>query len=161
MSEATLQADLQRELLTITGSFSAGDVTINDMDVLSGPTDNAPYAIVETADDFELELIDTQWSNTWQIPLLLVVFFTDSDAAQNALTTLRDAVIAKLLNKGGFSASSSKLTWGLRGIRNAGPTDYIYDSAKVRAAEDQDLEPPLPTYITQRLVATVQEIQIG
>jgi hypothetical protein len=130
------------------------------MDVLSGPTDNAPFAVIETADDFNLENVDTQWDNVWQIPFLLIVFFTDHDTAHNARTTLRDAVIAHLLNKDGYQTASHKLRWGLRSIRAAGPADYIYDAGKVAAAEAQGLEPPLPTFEFQRLIATVQEIQV-
>jgi hypothetical protein len=160
MSEAVLQADLQRELLTLSSHFSSGDVTINDSSVLEN-TDLAPYAIVESADEFELETVDTQWSNIWQLPFMLAVYFTDSDAAANSLTTLRDAVLAHLLDKESYSASSAKLAYGLRGVRPAGPTDYIYDSARVQAAESEGLEPPLPMYLAQRLICTVQEVQVG
>lgn len=161
MSEAVLQADLQRELQSLTSTFASADVTINDTAVLEAGSVGAPFAVVESADDFEMEDIDTQWLVTWQIPFVLYVYFTDADAAQNALTSLRDTVMTKLKNKEGFNASSSKLSYGLRSVRAGTPIEYIYDSAKVQAAEDSGNQPPLPEFAYQRLIARVAEIQVG
>lgn len=161
MSEALIQTALKNELLTLSSTFAAGDVTINDTHILDGPPDNAPFAIVESADDFSLIRAETQWENTWEMPVSLFVLYTDSDDANNALTTLRDTVLAHLSNPANLSDTNIALKWGIQSVRPSGPIEVWYEAARAAEAEASETALPLPLFLGQRLIVTVLEIRIA
>ena len=154
MSEATLQADMQRELLRDTGTFSSGDVVINDWSILDGPNDKAPYVIIQSSDDPGVELIQEEKALfRYTIPFTIVVQFDDWDSARSALQTTRQTVLNRLSKKTAeFQDASGRLDWGLRTIRSLEPVSEIYD----RYAENP--EESLPIFLAHRLGALVEEI---
>jgi hypothetical protein len=153
MSEAVLQADLQRELLRLTATFSAGDVTINDRGVLDGANDNAPYVVIDSADTFRAELIQTEWNITWTIPFMLVVKFIDWDTSRTALSTVRQTVLTALMDVEKYSDASALLAFGLQSINSETPIGEIYDRYLEEAVE------ALPVFLAQRITLQVLEIR--
>jgi hypothetical protein len=152
MSEATLQADLQREFLTLNTLFSTGDVTINDWDVLDGPNVNAPYIIIENSDDFAIATIQTSASRLWMIPFTLFVRFLDWSTSEVVFAAARQPVLDKLdVKKSSFSSSSGRLRAGIRSIRSGGPIGYVYDRYVENDTES------LPVFISQRIIVEVEE----
>lgn len=155
MSEAILQADLQRELLRLASVFSAGDVTIGDWSVLDGSSQNAPFAIVEVSDVFGVSNIETQYSLTRSIPLTLIIRFLDWDTSLLAFRDARQSVIDHLLATKYYSAASADLAWGLRGISSGSGIDPVYDRYNENASES------LPVYLSQRIILEVEETSGG
>jgi hypothetical protein len=150
MSEAILQADLQREFLTLTSLFSAGDVTINDWDVLDGPRANAPYIIIENSDDFAIATIQTSPSSLWFVPFSLFAAFLDWNTSEANFAVTRQPVLDHLTNKA-YAAASGNLNFGIRSIRAGSPIGYVYD----RYVEE-DTE-SLPVFLSQRFVVEIAE----
>ena len=150
MSEAALQADLQREFLTLTSLFSTGDVTINDWDVLDGPNVNAPYIVIENSDDFAIAAVQTSPSRLWMIPFTLFVRFLDWGTSEVAFAAARQPVLDLLVNKA-YQAASGNLNFGIRSIRSGSPIGYVYDRY---VAEDSE---SLPVFLSQRLIVEIAE----
>ena len=150
MSEAILQADLQREFLTLSSLFSAGDVTINDWDVLDGPRENAPYIIIENSDDFAIATIQTSPSSLWFIPFSLFVSFLDWNTSEANFTTTRQPVLDQLVNKA-YAAASGNLNFGIRSVRSGSPIGYVYDRYVEEDAES------LPVFLSQRFIVEIAE----
>lgn len=150
MSEATLQADLQREFLTLTSLFSTGDVTINDWNILDGPIGNAPYIIIENSDDFAIATIQTSSSRLWMIPFTLFVRFLDWSTSEVAFAAARQPVLDQLTGMA-YAAGSSQLNFGIRSIRSGGPIGYVYDRYVENDAES------LPVFLSQRIIVEIAE----
>jgi len=150
MSEATLQADLQREFLTLSSLFSLGDVTINDWNVLDGPSENAPYIIIENSDDFAIATIQTSPSRLWMIPITLFVRFLDWSTSEVAFAAARQPVLDHLVARA-YAAASGNLNFGLRSIRSGSPVGYVYDRYVQEEAES------LPVFLSQRIVLEIAE----
>ena len=150
MSEATLQADLQREFLTLTSLFSTGDVTINDWDVLDGPNENAPYIVIENSDEFAIATIQTSPSRLWMIPFTLFVRFLDWGTSEVAFAAARQPVLDHLVNRA-YGAASGNLNFGVRSIRSGSPIGYVYDRYVENESES------LPVFLSQRMIVETAE----
>lgn len=150
MSEATLQADLQREFLTLTSLFSSGDVTINDWNVLDGPNENAPYIVIENSDDFAIATIQTDPIPLWMIPFTLFIRFLDWGTSEAAFAAVRQPILDHLVNKA-YAAGSGNLNFGIRSIRSGSPIGYVYDRYVQEEAES------LPVFISQRIIVETAE----
>ena len=71
MSEKALQEALQTTLRTLPGWNSQVTVVINDWRIMDGSLENAPYALIETADSVtsqsvKFSLIATSSSTAWR-----------------------------------------------------------------------------------------------
>ncbi len=150
MSEATVQADLQREFLTLSSLFTAGDVTINDWAVLDGPNVNAPYIVIENSDDFAIATIQTDPIPLWMIPFTLFVRFLDWGTSEAAFAAARQPVLDHLVNKA-YQAASGTLNFGIRSIRSGSPIGYVYDRYVENEAES------LPVFLSQRIIVETAE----
>jgi hypothetical protein len=109
MSETTIHAQLVT-VLENSGLFSGGSVVVNDQPAIESRSRQfAPYAIIETADNWSVNLpaADPVASITYQ-PLIRLVDFAGGKGEKvvlDAFRTLRDAVIAELVeNIGGLIA---------------------------------------------------------
>lgn len=153
MTEAILQADLQRELLRLTATFSTGDVTINDRSILDGANNSAPYVVIDSADTFRAELLQTEWNVTWTIPFMLVVKFIDWDTSRTALSAARQTVLTALMDVEHYHDSSALLSWGIQSINTETPIGEIYDRYLEEAVE------ALPVFLAQRITLQVLEIR--
>ena len=153
MSEATLQADIQRELLRITGTFSSGDVVIDDWSVLDGPNANAPYVIILTSDTLSVTQIQTETPLfSYTIPFYVIVKFIDWDTSRAALGVARQTVINWLAAPDSFQAASGRLAWGMRSISAVEPVSEIYSRYEENPAES------LPIFLAHKLAAVVEYI---
>jgi hypothetical protein len=150
VSEATLQADLQREFLTLTSLFSVGDVTINDWNILDGPNENAPYIIIENSDEFAIAAIQTSASRLWLIPFTLFVRFQDWSSSEVEFAAARQPVLDHLVNKA-YQAASGNLNFGIRSIRSGSPLGFVYDRYLENDAES------LPAFLSQRMIVEIAE----
>ena len=150
MSEATLQADLKREFLTLTSLFSTGDVTINDWNVLDGPNVNAPYIIIENSDEFAIATVQTSPSRLWMIPFTLFVRWLDWSTSEVAFAAARQSVLDHLVNNA-YAAASSQLNFGIRSIRSGSPIGYVYDRYVENETES------LPVFLSQRFIVETAE----
>jgi hypothetical protein len=153
MTEAILQADLQRELLRLTATFSSGDVTINDRSILDGANASAPYVVIDSADTFRAELVQSEWQVTWTIPFMLVVKFIDWDTSRTSLSTVRQTVLSALMDVNNYHDSSALLSWGIQSINAETPIGEIYDRYLEEAVE------ALPVFLAQRITLQVLEIR--
>lgn len=151
MSEATLQADLQRELLRLTSTFSTGDVTICDWGILDGSSANAPYVIIDASDTFTASKAQSQWNQIWNIPFTLVVKFDDWDTSRADIAAKRQIVLAALRDTKNYNSASIALAWGLREIASES-IDPVYDRYAANPNES------LPVFLSQKMIATVEEI---
>lgn len=154
MTEAVLQADMQREILRDTSTFSSGDVVINDWSILDGPNDNAPYVIIESSDTLGAEIVQQeQVLFSYVIPFTVIVQFTDWDESRAALQTARTTVVNRLTGRTAtLQNASGKLDWGLRAIRALEPVSEIYDRYQ------ENPEESLPIFLAHRLGAQVEEL---
>lgn len=152
MSEAVLQADLQRELLALTSLFSAGDVVVNDWGVLDQGNAKAPYVNIETVEIFSAATPQSQWELTWNIPFSLIVKFVDWDTSRGEIATARATMLARLLYPEKYLDASGLLAYGLRGIRGMGEAP-IYDRYPEENVE------ALPVFLSYRMSAIVAEIR--
>jgi len=155
MSEAIIQADLQRELLRLTTTFSFGDVTIDNWSVLDGSSQNAPYAIIETADDTILTDIQSDSSGVMQIPFWIFVVFSDWGSSASELGVLRDTIVAALRKVENYQAASAALGWGLRTIKSGSPVGEYYNKY------DENLSENIPVFRTQLIILEVEETPGG
>jgi hypothetical protein len=153
MSEATLQADVQRELLRMTSTFSSGDVVISDWSVLDGSSQNAPFVIIEVADGFNIDGLQTrQWENIINIPITLFVRFIDWDTSMLAFRDARQSVLDGLAATSHYQSASAKLAWGLLGISSDGGINSVEDHYVENQSES------LPIYLSQRFILEVKEV---
>jgi len=153
MTEAILQADLQRELLKLTSVFSAGDVVISDWSILDGSSQKAPFVIIEVSDDMEIDGIqERQWEKITSIPFTLIVRFVNWDTSMIAFQVARQSVIDALVNVSNYDRASVKLAWGLLNISSSGTVDPVYDRYNENSAES------LPVYLSQKIILRVKEI---
>jgi len=150
MTEATLQADLQRELLRLTSLFSSGDVTIGDWSVLDGSSQAAPFVIIEVAESFDSDT-ENNWQTNWVIPFTLIVRFVDWDTSMLAMRDARATILTALRDTTHYHASSTALAWGLKRLSAASGIDAVYDSYNENTAES------IPVYLSQRINFDVLE----
>lgn len=155
MSEATIQADLQRELLKLTSLFSTGDVVIGDWRVLDGSSDNAPYAIIEVSDSFSFAGAQAEWSGVYSIPFTLIVKFTDWDLSMLAMRDARQTVIDALKSTTFYNSASTALAWGLRSIASSTSINPVYDRYDENDAES------IPIFLSQQIILEVEETSEG
>jgi hypothetical protein len=144
MSEGALQAALQNSLLDLL-DFAHVAVVINDWTILDGSLLGAPYALIETADNFTsrhdamIPVVD------WQIPVTLFVRFTGWQQAYGELRDIRQAIIEKL------AANEHFTDWLVNQVRSDTPIGEWYDPYTDTANN------PDPVFITQRLILEIEE----
>lgn len=154
MTEAILQADLKRELLKLTSTFSTNDVTVNDRSVLDGANSNAPYVVIDSADTLHAEKMQEQWQVLWSIPFMLVVKFVDWDTSRTEMSSVRQTVLSALMDVENYHDDSGLLAWGLQSINTETPIGEIYDRYLEEGAE------ALPVFLAQRITLQVLEIKL-
>lgn len=154
MSEATLQNDLQRELLRLTTIFGPGDVVINNWSILDQGNAKAPYINIETAEAFNATGAQSQWDILWTIPFMLFEKFTDWDPTRALIATHRSAILTALLETDKYLDASGLLAYGIREIigHNEVPvyTKYLDDYAEA-----------IPVFLGFRMSITAHETRRG
>lgn len=148
MSEATIQTAIQ-DTLEALAEFQPGAVVINDWRRLDASLQLSPYAIIETADQFNSRQDSLTPVTQWVIPVTILVRFTDWQASYDALRDLRQAIVD------GFNAVGDDRAPGggsvtASVIRSEGPVGEWYDNYNGQPG-------PAPIFITQRLALEVEE----
>jgi len=151
MSEATIKTGLATAIRAMS-EFATADVVLDDWSVLDLPSSNAPYAIIETSDDFVSRQDTMEPVTRWEIPITLIVEFVDWSSSMVELGTLRQALIDKI------NTDDIRSAGGLEGVtidelRSSSPVTPMYDQY-LSQEEASDSE---PTYLGQRIVAISEE----
>lgn len=148
MSEQTIHLALQAAILTLP-DFAPDDVTLNDWRLVDRPALNAPYVVIEDADDFEVQLSASLGGllRTYGVRFTLIERFDDWHASYAALRERRDAIADAI-----FAHIPAEMH--LDGVRADSPIGEIYD----RYTDPDDQTDALPIFIAQRFVATVREM---
>lgn len=156
MSEATIQSAIQDALQAL-AEFNDDDVFIDDWGRLDGPTVNAPYVQILTADDFDQRQDSMDGVKvTWLVRLVLYVRWQDWEDAYPELRDVRQAVIAAFRGDGGaLDIANSDLV--VTRVRNDGPVSPYFPPYGA-PNPDIPLNQQLPTFLTQGLLVTVEEV---
>ena len=83
--------------------FAPEDVTLNDYDPLSGPAINAPFAIIRTADEFQIQFRVVTPEQDWAIPVEIFEAFDDHDVTGAKIGLTRQAIIDAIAGGTGLS----------------------------------------------------------
>lgn len=150
-SEATIQGIIQTIIQGIAG-FATASVTINDWSVLDGPVENAPYAIIQTADEFASVKEGFTPNNYWEIRVILYAGFENWDTGFNNFRDARQALLDK------FNAQDSSRSLGLAGtnireIKSDGPIQPYYSMY----LEFQEMMESDPIFLFQTIVLSLEE----
>jgi hypothetical protein len=144
-SEAAIQSGIQTAIKAMT-EFADADVVVNDWSLLDQPGNNAPYVIIQTADDFDSQQDTVSPQNEYYIILTLVEIFQNWKTTLDNLCTHRQAIIDKI------NTTTVRSAGGLDGVRvrrvrNNGQVDYLFQNA----------EDTLPIYAMQEIVLEVED----
>ena len=145
MSEKALQEALQITLRTLPGWNSQVTVVINDWRIMDGSLENAPYALIETADSVTSQLDQMIPVTNWQIPVTLFCRFTDWQETYNQMRDLRQAALNEIAGNEHFT------DWLVNVVRTEGPIGEWYDPHQNPANN------PMPIFVTQRLILEIEE----
>jgi hypothetical protein len=145
MSEKALQEALKTTLETLPGWNSNVTVIINDWHILDGSLDNAPYALIETADSVVAQLDQMIPVTDWQIPVTLFIRFVDWQETYDQLRDLRQSMLDEIAGNEYFRGYLVNV------VRTEGPIGEWYDPH-----QNPDTN-PAPVFVTQRLVLEVEE----
>ena len=144
-SEAAIQSGIQTAIKAMT-EFADADVVVNDWSLLDQPGNNAPYVIIQTADDFDSQQDTVSPQNEYHVILTLVEIFENWKTTLDNLCTHRQAIIDKI------NTTTVRSAGGLDGVRvrrvrNNGQVDYLFQNA----------EDTLPIYAMQEIVLEVED----
>jgi hypothetical protein len=144
-SEAAIQSGIQTAIKAMT-EFADADVVVNDWSLLDQPGNNAPYVIIQTADDFDSQQDTVSPQNEYYVILTLVEIFENWKTTLDNLCTHRQAIIDKI------NTTTVRSAGGLDGVRvrrvrNNGQVDYLFQNA----------EDTLPIYAMQEIVLEVED----
>jgi hypothetical protein len=145
MSEATLQQSLKRTLQALSG-WQEVTVVINDWHILDGSLDNAPYALIETADSFAALQDRMIPVINWQIPVTLLCRFTDWGETYNQMRDIRQAIINEIAANSEFSTC-----YLVNVVRSDTGIGEWYDPH-----QSSELD-RMPIFITQRIILEIEE----
>jgi hypothetical protein len=153
VSEATIASGIQT-ILQGMSEFSSADVSINDWGILDGERNQAPFAIIVTADDFTATFQTNTGNRSWAIPVLLFEDWVDWDTTLVAFKTTRQAIIDKFNTSGGNQVSAGGLeATQITAMRSNSPIEpyFLPYNAANLTGESQ------PDYLVQEIVFDVDE----
>lgn len=151
MSELTIQNAVKATIQAMS-EFADADVVINDWSILDDPNANAPYVLIETADDFVSRQMTMTPETTWQIRVTLIERFEDWETTYNNLRTRRQAIIDEF-NEVGANRSPGGGAVICRVIRNGSPVLPLFNP-NLPPAQRGNSD---PIFITQLLIMEVEE----
>ena len=153
MSEAAIQADIQ-DVIQLVDGFSNASVVINDWTILDQSSQNAPYVIILTADDFTSRQDTVTPDTTWFVPILLIVRFVNWADSPTELGTYRQALIDEFnkvsTNRSPGAAAGIMVSADV--IRNEGTIDGIPGPWRHPDEIISD-----PDFIGQRIIFEIRE----
>lgn len=147
MTEATIQAGIQ-DVIQSMNEFNNVDVVINDFGIYDQSSVNAPYVMIQSADQVLSRQDSPSAETTYEILVTLIERFTDWKETLDNLTTRRDALLTKFNAVGTARSAAGLEATSIDSIRAAGPIAFVYDAY---IAEDQIAE-ALPVFIAHTLI---------
>lgn len=146
MNESTVMSAL-KTLLQGMANFANADVTICDWSILDGAVTNAPYAIIEPSDNFEMRFRVETPEITWEPYITIYEAFTDWGTTLAALQALREAVLTAI------QAGTGTLGLTLRYLRSAQPISQVYQVY----TDPQDTPEALPVFLAAKIAVGLEE----
>lgn len=131
--------------------FADADVTINDWGVLDGARENAPYAIIETSDDYITKKDGSVATDNIKIIVHLFVAFLDYTSALNEFRDLRDAVKTQV-NDGNNRSVNGLPGLRIPSIRNGGKIEGLYR----KGLSPEQIRGANPVYLWQPQIFEIQ-----
>lgn len=145
-TEAQIKAALQTGLQTLTTYFPNSDqVVVDDWGILDRPRDDAPYAQILSAEDFDLEPAPKRHTGNWEPEIALLVKFGDWDTARAEIATIREAVVTYLFANSGLGLQGVKI----ERVYAASPFEGVY----IRGARPDE---SVPLFLSQRIGVSVE-----
>ena len=151
MSESSIQTGLQAAIQSMF-EFADADVVINDWSILDNSNANAPYVIIENADEFTSRQDVMTPVTKWSEKITLIEKFEDWDTTLNGLRTRRQAIIDKI-NTGEARSAGVLEAVTIDEISSGGPIGYIYN----RYIPDEQINEELPAFLSQLIILACEE----
>lgn len=152
MSELSIQTAAQATIQSI-AAFSSADVTINDWRILDGSVANAPYVIIESADEFTSDQTVMTPDTRWTMKLWLFERFTEWKTTLDNFTVRRQAIIDEFNEVGSNRSAGGAAATDANPIRSGSPIQPYYDP-QTPASLIQESD---PIYLYQLLLLDVRE----
>ena len=150
MSEQSIHTATQATLKSIE-SFQNASIVINDWTVLDDSTQNAPYVIIQTADEFRSEQPTMSVKTRWDVYLNLIVRFEDDETTYNEVRRLRQTIIDEFNLVGGNRSAGGAENVTADVIRNGSDILGRYDR---NIGNDPEAD---PLFLGQLIILEVRE----
>lgn len=152
-TEAAIQAGIKAEIAEL-AAFADADVVINDWAILDNTTENAPYIIIQTAEEFESRMDTVEPENTWSIIVAVFVRFVEWKTSLDDLQTRRQAILDRF-NTAGINARSAD---GIEAVS----IDRIYAASAIEPYFDpylheDEISEATPIYLYQVMIFETRE----
>ena len=141
-NENDFQVAIQTSLRS-SSLFADEDVVINDYSFLDRSIQSAPYAMIKTADNFEIIYSGPTAEQRWDIPVHIYIAFEDHDISLEDMKTVRTNVIDTL---GGDTGGVVGLA--LRAIRPGTEVLPVYNAY----VAENEIPEMLPIFYMQELI---------
>lgn len=139
-TELQLQEGIQTALRTLS-AFSSADVVINDWTLLDGSSTNAPFLIIENADEFDARQQVKTPGTIWQEQVTLLERWTMWTETMNLFRLHRQAILDAFDNADGNFRNAGGLSGVMiNRIRSANAPGPVYHP-DVDPALRQDMMP--------------------
>lgn len=146
-TEQQLQEGLQDVIQTITGTFTAANVVINDYSRTDEMTDRDPLFIIGNVDNFSaLQASTTDQTGTLDLPASLAVRCYSWQESLNTFRDARQAIINTFAGAGNAMSLGGLEGVSVASVDPAGGIDYVY----------QNEGDALPVFIVQSLLFRVE-----
>lgn len=123
-------------------TFSKDDVPISDYGILDGAIENAPYAIIKVANEFEIQYRTVIPEQSWQIPVQLYVAFDDWDISEMDMSNARQDLIDAVTVGGALVGLT------LRAIRQGSDILPVYNTY----VSENEIPEMLPIFLMQEIL---------
>jgi len=152
LSELVIQQAAQDTLQDIE-AFKNASIVINDWTILDGSAQNAPYVVIQSADEFRSRQDTTTPETNWNIILNVFVKFESYTKTYREFGLLRQAIVDEFNLVGGNRSAGSTSAVTADVIRNGSAILDIPD--KNMTAQEQIGADPL--FLAQQIILEVRE----
>jgi len=152
MSEKAIQEGIQ-DTLQAMSEFATADIVINDWNILDQTIANAPYVRIENSDAFTSRQDATSSEEVWEIPVTIIVAFTEWTTSLDSLRDLRQAIIDEFNTVGGNRSAGGTAATTADIIRSGGPLLQVFDPYN----EPEHNQESLPIFLAMPLIFEFRE----
>lgn len=153
---AYTEKQIQEGLQVILRSMEVFDdpcVVINDWRLLDQSNQDAPYAIIVTADTFDSRQDTRTATNNYDVPIVIAVRFSEWSTSLNELRDVRQAILDTFNTTGTSRAAGLSEGITIDRIYSASPITPYYD--KFLSSEQQAVSDPV--FVTQEIILEVRQ----